>query len=115
MPVSAWPAGRILPLKEVKLPEDIDGPRRSFHLDGSKRFKDSVRIERGRLIYNIEGMRKRSARNSRGLGERRRQPLFGKRASWKDDTERVSGKLRVRPKPLPYRGVSSRVIRGERS
>jgi len=34
MPVSAWPAGQILPQKEAKIPDDIDGPRQSFHING---------------------------------------------------------------------------------
>jgi len=88
MPVPAWTAGRILPLKEVKLPEDIDGPRRSFHLDGFNRSKDSVRIE-GASRTILRGCAQRSAQNSRGLGERQRQPLFGEQGSEKDDIERA--------------------------
>jgi len=84
-----------------------------------------------RQLPNIEGMRRKSAQNSRGLGERRRQPLFGKRSIDEDIPESARrfrssinckppfrpprGKLPVRPKPLPYREVSSHVLRGERS
>jgi len=47
IPASAWPARRILPPKEDKISEDIDGPRESFHLDGFNCSKVSVRIEWG--------------------------------------------------------------------
>jgi len=76
-------------------------------------------------------MRRRSAQNSRGLGERRRQPLFGERDTGEDDIERARrsraaenckppfrpprGKLPARPESLSYRELSSHVFRGERS
>jgi len=67
--VSAWSAGRILPLKEFSLPT-----RR--RLQTVQEFphpsiKDLM-IDRGCSKHNIEGMRQKSAQNSRGLGERRR-------------------------------------------
>jgi len=81
MPVSAWPARRILPLKEFSLPARSTGRARvSTSLDHSTK---DLRIDRGRSKHNIEGMRQKSAQNSRG--ERRRQPLFGKLRPGEDE------------------------------
>jgi len=56
--------------KGVKIPDNIDEPRKSFYIN---RFKDYTRTDRGRFTHIIEGMRQKYAKNSRSLGERRRQ------------------------------------------
>jgi len=80
------PTGRILPQTERKIPDDINEPKSVSAISGSK---DHIETDRGRLMHVIEGMRQKSAQNSRGLGERRQQPLFGEQAI-EEDCNRAS-------------------------
>jgi len=73
MLASAWPVERILPQNQAVIP-DTDEPNKCFRNSGNK---DQRGTDRGRSESIIEDMRQKSAQNSRGLGERRRQPLFG--------------------------------------
>jgi len=85
MLASAWPAGRILPQDKAVIP-DTDEPDKYFRISGNK---DRKGTDRKRPEQIIEGMRQKSAQDSRGLGKRRRQPLFGKQSTGEDHAERA--------------------------
>jgi len=54
-------------------------------------FEDQGKTDWGRLTPIFEGMRKKSAQNSRSLSERRRRPLFGQQACREDPHPRGPG------------------------
>jgi len=79
-------AGRILPLKKFSFPNKIYGPRKSLHIPGL--YQGSK--DRGRSKHTVlRGCAKNRRKTRGGLGERRRQPLFGEQRSGEEDTERA--------------------------
>jgi len=114
-------AGRTDPASErTKISDEINGRTRvSTSLDSIK----DLRIDRGHFKHSIEEICQKSAQNSvrRATirrGRHRACPailLIDCIVSHHSSHLVSLGKPRVRPEPRPYRGVSSRVIREERS
>jgi len=57
-------------------------------------------------------MRRKSAQNSRGLGERRQQPLFGERVSGEDHAESARRSEAANKCKPPFRPLHSAVSPG---
>jgi len=112
--------------ERTKIPDEINGPRKSFYIPG---FCQGSK-DRSRTLQAQYWMRQKSAQNSSDLGAdgsycsvskdtvRTTSSVPGdpdQRKSCKPPFQPLSGKLLVGLKPLPYRVLSSRVIRGEQS